>query len=188
MEKIAKYKKYGAERHAQNPFYTPEDARRMATSSVRGVVKKNARGVTTVESATGIVLGEDEMVFAEQIEVDSARFIKLYAGSMKEFLSLDESARKVLEILVEEVEKHPNQDTVMLLHELHGVGKISDRTFRAGVSNLIKNNVIARHVAGGMFFINPKLMFNGNRMRFMREVVRKKDLDKNLSLFSSNSD
>lgn len=186
MKELAKYKKYGAERHAQNPFYTPEDARRMATGSVRGVVKKNARGVTTVESATGIVLGEDEMVFAEQIEVDSTRFIKLYAGSMKEFLSLDESARKVLEILVEEVEKHPNQDTVMLLHELHGIGKISDRTWRSGITNLVKKGVIARHVAGGMFFINPKLIFNGNRMSFMRQVVRKRELDKNLPLFSSN--
>lgn len=173
-------------RYRENPFYTEAEARRMAAGQLVGVVRRRGRGVTTIDSISGEVLTENQAIFAQEDEVDTQTFVKTFSGAMKEFFKLEESARKVFEIVWYQIERHPNQEQITLHETMAEEYGIKRSTWFKGIITLIDREIIARHVIPNVYFFNPKLAWNGDRMMFMRRVVRKKDLDKNLSLFSAS--
>jgi hypothetical protein len=172
-------------RYKDNPFFTEAEAVQMASGKVVTTVRRTKKGVTVIESASGIVLSDDTQVFAQESHVDTAQFIKVFSGAMKEFFSLQEAGRRVFEVVWYQIEKNPNQDTVTLHESLAVDAKIGRATWFRGITALLDARIIARAISANMYFFNPKLAWNGDRMVFMQKYVRKKELDKNLSLFSS---
>jgi len=46
-------------------------------------------------------------------------------------------------------------------------------TFRKGLNELVKSQILAKSKRMGDYFINPHFLFNGDRMRFITEIKRK---------------
>ena len=49
----------------------------------------------------------------------------------------------------------------------------SDTSIRIGLTNLLKNEIIARGRNDSLYFINPMVAFNGNRITFAKTYVKK---------------
>lgn len=172
-------------RYRTNPFYTEEEARQMATGTLKSIVRRSARGVTTIATATGEVLGENSLILAQEMEVDTEQFVKLFGDGLGDLLDLEGSARKVVRVVWRQIRLHPNQEQIALHETMAEEYGIPRSTWFKGLMELIEKKIIARHTIPNIYFFDPKLMWNGDRLLFMKRVVRSTDLDKNLSLFSS---
>ena len=53
-------------------------------------------------------------------------------------------------------------------------GYKSDTSIRIGLTNLLQNEIIARGRHESLYFINPMVTFNGNRITFAKTYVKKK--------------
>jgi hypothetical protein len=50
---------------------------------------------------------------------------------------------------------------------------LPERSFSRGLKELLKNNFIAHSETPNKFWINPHLFFNGNRVKFITEYVKR---------------
>jgi hypothetical protein len=168
-EKVGKSKR-GNPLYATNPFlsqFTVNLSERKMTV---------ARGCNVVDKEGEIVA---PATYAQIHQVDNEEFIKLYTKNMKAFFDLSKAAVKVLGSLFHALQKTAiNKDEVLLNHytadniyqELTGGDNLSKDVYKRGINELIKKEFIAESPTGiGFYYINPNLVFNGDRVRFVTE-------------------
>jgi len=108
-------------------------------------------------------------------QVDEAEFVKLYTSNVKAIFDLKPTSLKVLQYLMVELQKTPGADALYLAW----VGadeyfseenlKVSRRSFHRALAEMIEKGFIAESTKPNMFWFNPHLFFNGNRMAFIQE-------------------
>jgi len=115
--------------------------------------------------ATGAIAYEWE-------EVDKERFVKLYLAGLKQAAGLSKAGLAVFETVYKQVRERPGQDTVPLdsySSSLHPV------TYRRGLRELLEKEFLFRSPNPGLFFVNIRFMFNGDRLAFVKGYKLKKD-------------
>ena len=132
-----------------------------------------------VNTDTGEVQGVAEIVQVTQ--VDDEKFIKLYTQNLKAFFELKPTTFRMVAVLFREMQRHPNGDTVYLnveaakdYFESINEPPISASAFHNAINEMIEKGFIAPSVRKPMYFINPAIFFNGDRVRFVQEYRRKK--------------
>lgn len=155
-----------------NPFIAASSGfsvhiRKNMTLVARGLEIKDQDG----EEVNAGLIGKIE-------EVDSDEFVKLYTANVGMLFDLSSRAQKALVAVFCAVQKAKDQAHIFLpyhraveYYEKIGISKIPSRsTFSAGITDLIKMDFLAAHYDGeGWYWINPNLLFNGNRIRFVTE-------------------
>jgi len=69
----------------------------------------------------------------------------------------------------------PNNDKIELSqYSAHDRG-LNERTFRRGLRELLEKEFLYRSTSDGVFFVNIKFIFNGNRLAFVRTFHLKSD-------------
>ena len=159
----------------ENPFL--EDAVEQVNNNI---VKKYKTATKTGEkailqafdSSTGEVLGHTQ--FIRQIEVDEEQFAKFYLSNFSVFFDLKPQAIKVFGYILTQL--IPSKDEFMFFHEdcLEFTGYKSQTSVRIGLTSLLQNKIIARGRTDILYFINPMVVFNGNRITFAKTYVKKK--------------
>lgn len=167
-------RKRGVVSYRENPFLTETTA--IATRRKRVVVRG---GKAIVDTATGEVEDVAEVVMVQK--VDSEQFVKVFTQNLKLFFDLTPGTMKLLQVLLHQVQRAPNTDRVMLNMAIMedyftGTGQeaMSKASFHRAVKELIEKQFIAETVLTGLYFINPNLFFNGDRVRFVQEYRRAK--------------
>jgi hypothetical protein len=158
----------GVELHDSNPFMRSIDAR-VGTRRVT-----NKRGdMMLVSTETGEVKSQIAG-FWEGEEVDSTKFVKLFVHGVKALAELTNAGSRVFELLYLEMQNNIGKDTVYLSYTgIHPVQNISRSTFSRGLSELIEKRFIAAQPAVGWYWVNPSFIWNGDRLRFVREYTKK---------------
>lgn len=167
-------RKVGVTSYRENPFITSDTA--IATRGKRIVV---SGGKAIVDVQTGEMENVAEIVMVRQ--VDSEQFVKLFTQNLRIFFDLTPVTMKLLQVLLSQVQRAPNTDRVMLnlmimqdFFTEHQDEPMSKASFHRAVRELIEKKFIAETMLGGLYFINPNLFFNGDRVRFMTEIRRGK--------------
>lgn len=166
-------------KNRENPFL------QQAVEQVNGsLVKKYKTASKTGEKAilraydenTGEVLGHTQ--FVRQIEVDEEQFAKFYLSNFSAFFDLKPSAIRVFGYVLEQL--IPNKDYFYIdLSDALEITKYKHKSsIYEGLASLIANNVIARGKNENHYFINPMVVFNGNRITFAKTYVKKKKENK----------
>lgn len=116
--------------------------------------------------------------------VDSEQFIKLFSSQIASIFELTSAGIKMFGILLVEVQNTIGGDSVYLTPAIvskiaKSKGKtLSSSTFTRGVNDLIESKIIAASALGaGWYFLNPTILFNGDRAKFVTEY-RKVDVKK----------
>lgn len=163
----------GLERHRENPFWQPTEVtvghKHIRVAGGRHVSEE---GESVQHSGVHIVT-----------EVDKDEFIKLYTKNMRVFFDLKPATQKVLQVILDAVQKAPNADCIYL--HWFGVEEytaangttISKASFHNAMKELLLKKFIAEAVEPHKFWINPHLFFNGDRMSFVREYRIKNEKD-----------
>lgn len=168
----------GFEKNTENPFL-----KKAVEQVENSIVKKYKSATKTGQNAilhaldpnTGELVGHTQ--FIRQIEVDEEQFAKIYLSNFSAFFDLKPQAIKVFGYILNNL--LPNKDFFYFNLEdcMNFTDYKSDTSIRIGLTNLLKNEIIARGKTDYIYFINPMVFFNGNRISFTKTYVKKKKLD-----------
>ncbi len=137
-----------------------------------------------INTNTGEISGTHITTFKQ---VDSEQFVKLFTANIGLTFDLSSAGIKSFGVLLWSVQTRAlAKDEVDLdsfaLHEFleaHGGSgtqlKLSLPTFKRGVSELEKAQIIARTLRQGRYFINPNFVFNGDRIAFTTLIERRRN-------------
>lgn len=159
-----------AKRFDKNPFIQAEA--QYKTSKKRTVVKG---GKMVVDKQSGHVEETAELVTCH--EVDSEQFVKLYTRDLKTLFSLTSSAMRLLQLVLKQVQGGIGKDTIMLNVKIMekyftelDMKPMSKPTFYRCLGEMIDKSFIAPTTdSRDLFYINPSLFFNGDRVRLVKE-------------------
>lgn len=121
-----------------------------------------------VDHSSGEIKGLGGMGFWWEEEVDTTRFVKLFLDGIKQAAGLSKAGMQVFEMVYHQVRANPGTDEIKLnlyVAKDHG---LSDRTYQRGVRELLEKEFIYRSPSDGVFFVNIRFMFNGDRLAFVR--------------------
>lgn len=127
-------------------------------------------------------------VFAKKIEIDKAQFAKIYVNSLASWFELSKTGIRVFAYIVSTLK--PDSDTFILDYESckEYTGYKSKSSIACGIKELIENKFIARGQNQYIYFINPTIFFNGNRITFLQQYVLKNENEKQKKINLSDSD
>src|SRR5262249_43308058 len=74
----------------------------------------------------------------------------------------------VFELVYHQMRANPGSDEIKLNQYLAKDHGISDRTYQRGVRELLEKEFLFRSPSDGVFFVNIRFMFNGDRLAFVR--------------------
>jgi len=126
------------------------------------------KGSVIVDNSSGEIKGLGGMGFWWEEEVDSSRFVKLFLDGIKQAADLSKTGMQVFELVYHEMRANPGSDEIKLNQYLARDHGISDRTYQRGVRELLEKEFLYRSPSDGVFFVNIRFMFNGDRLAFVR--------------------
>src|SRR5665213_3210561 len=126
------------------------------------------KGSVIVDSSTGELKGIGGMGFWWEEEVDTTRFVKLFLDGIKQAAGLSKTGIQVFELVYHEMRANPGRDEIKLNQYVAKDHNISDRTYQRGVRELLEKEFLYRSPSDGVFFVNIRFMFNGDRLAFVK--------------------
>jgi hypothetical protein len=159
-------KKRGLPVYTTNPSIpAQEDIGRFRRTQI-GTDKKGL----IIHEGTGEILGSGGAVVYEWEEVDKERFVKLFLAGVKQAAELSKAGLAIFEVVYNLLRENPNSDEVKLnlyvaSEQIEG---LNDRTYRRGLRELLDKEFLYRSPSEGVFFVNIRYMFNGDRLAFVK--------------------
>jgi hypothetical protein len=159
-----------AVRFDKNPFLA---AQAEYKTSVKRTVIKGGKAVIDVETGTY----ENTAEIVQTHQVDAEKFVKLYTRELHLMFSLTASSMRVLQVVLKQVQEHVGQDQILLnlkIAEQYFLDTdqkaMSKATFYRAINEMIAKGFLApAAVSRDVFFINPNLFFNGDRVKLVKE-------------------
>jgi predicted transcriptional regulator len=162
-------RKKGIQAYKENPFWESTEVKIGSKKiSVSGGMHVSDDGESIAHSGVHVVR-----------EVDENEFMKVYTKNIKSIFDLKPSTQRVLQYLLTELQKTPNADAVYLAwigaeeyfseQDLN----VSRSSFQRSMKELLNKGFLAESTKPSMFWFNPNLFFNGNRMSFVHEYRKK---------------
>ena len=148
-----------------NPSIPPSNG--LATRQKRFEVP-GGKAAVIVDNTSGEIKGIGGVGFWWQEEVDASRFVKLFLDGIKQACNLSKSGMQVFELVYHQMRDKHGNDKIELSQYLAQDHGINERTFRRGLRELLEKEFLYRSTSDGVFFINIRFMFNGDRLAFVR--------------------
>jgi len=126
------------------------------------------QGSVIVDNSSGEIKGLGGMGFWWEEEVDSSRFVKLFLDGIKQAAVLSKTGMQMFELVYQQMRAKPGSDEIKLNQYVAKDHGISDRTYQRGVRELLEKEFLYRSPSDGVFFVNIRFMFNGDRLAFVR--------------------
>lgn len=91
--------------------------------------------------------------------------MKLYLAGLKQAAGLTKAGLVVFELVYNQLRENPGKDTVLLDSLSSG---LEERTYQRGLRELFEKEFLFRSTNPGLFFVNIRFMFNGDRLAFVK--------------------
>ena len=182
-----KVKQY--ETFVENPFVERAIKDIKIVQKTQVVRPRNKNEIQLIVNSSGEV--EGHTAFMKFVEVDEEQFAKVYLSQFAAFWELSKPAIRVFGYILTALK--PKQDAFFL--EMNRCLEYTQykhpKDILTGISNLIECGIIARSDSHFKYFINPLVVFNGDRVSFAKTYVKKKkgQVDSHqLSMFDKHED
>jgi len=113
---------------------------------------------------------------AAKITCDTEQFIKLYTADIAQWFNLSQTGFRLFGALMLAIQNEAiAKDKILFSHtgKTCKTFKISKDVYYRGITELLQKGFIFRTTDGtNIYFYNPHLFFNGDRVRFIREYNR----------------
>jgi hypothetical protein len=165
------------QRYEDNPFAT-EDGFRVP-------IRAKSEVIMTSGPVTLNVGGEHlEAAEIRRVKtVDTEPFVKVFVGELDRFYNLTPTALRIVTCLIIDIGKIRIGDGDKVMIREHSISKSmaengqkppSTGAFYKAMHELIEKGFVAPSTEPPLYFINPAIFFNGDRVRFVTEIRRKK--------------
>lgn len=164
-------------RYKTNPF--------VAEGGFSIPTKRKHETLQTMGPASVVVDGQqiDVAQIVRVKQVDTERFVKVFVNHLAGFYDLTPTSMRLLTVLMQVVSdaRYMNADQIVLTEGIaretmkeHGQKPLSSASYYRAVNELIASGFIAPTETPPLFFINPAVLFNGDRVRFVTELRRER--------------
>lgn len=166
-------------KYAENPFV--DGGVFSVPMRHRSEVVETAGPLQVVEKDSGEAIEIAEI--RRKRVVDTDRFVKLFVGHLDAFFDLKPGTVRLMTALIDELSqgKNAHGDTIYLNYarvvsyfESRDAKAPAKATFFGAMSELTEKGFVAPSVDTNLWFINPAIFFNGDRVRFVTELRRKR--------------
>lgn len=170
MEKIIRLS--ASKKYSVNPFIA------------EGVLKIDRGKKTIIAGGTKDVMVDSETgelsgmaMLHKYKEVDRNQFVKIYINEVKSLFDLSKTGVRAFNYVLSCM--LINKDEIYLnIHKLVEYAEWTNTTQAyKGLGELIANKIIAPSVEPNIWFINPNVIFNGDRIAFIREYRVKQNTE-----------
>jgi hypothetical protein len=181
-------KKYDTEvlktKYEENPFVADG---RFQVPMRKKLKKLDTAGPLSVSDGQGGEVKTAEI--REVITVDNEQFIKLFVSNLNVFFDLKPTTMKLVTAVISELsdKKYINGDQIYLNYktvcdyfEKHNSKAMAKTSYMLALAEMTEKGMIAPSNLPNLFYINPAIFFNGDRIRFVTEIRRKKSVMKEL--------
>ena len=155
--------------YEKNPFITQISG--LKTRAKRVTAKG---GKAIIDTTTGEVEDVAEIVSVHR--VDNEQFVKIFTSNLKQFFNLKPTTYRMVQVLLHQLGRARDRDTVYLnvsVAEQYFISTdqnpISKASYYNAMRELIQKGFIAESTNPNLYWINPALFFNGDRVRFVKE-------------------
>lgn len=162
-------RKRAVERYDRNPFMAEISG--MQTRKKRVTVKA---GKVIVDGETGQY--EDVAEIVSVHNVDNEQFVKVFTSNLKQFFNLRPTTYKLLQVLLYQLGRTKDRGEVYLSMKVAeeyfietAQPTVGSTAYYAAMNEFIEKGFIAESVKAHLYWINPSLFFNGDRVRFVKE-------------------
>lgn len=131
-----------------------------------------------IDPDSGEIVGQT--TFMRQIEVDEDKFTKLYLTQFQAFFDLTTAGIRVFGYVMTCMK--PKNDMIYFDRDecMEYTKYKSVESVYRGLTELLNAGIIARGKNDNVYFINPLIIWNGDRARFVTEYVKKSKKKKQL--------
>jgi len=119
-------------------------------------------------------------LFARKVQVDKAKFMKVFMSGLSNWFDLSKAGIKVFAYVANQIE--PNRDSFLFdLEDCKAfTGYSGKNSIFSGLAELVENRFIARGPNPFVYYINPTIFFNGDRLTFIEQYEVSKEGDNKL--------
>lgn len=134
---------------------------------------------------TGEIMGQQ--LLATFKKVDAGQFVKIFTDKISTILDLSKAAHKLLIIVLSLIQRQAMNTDVLIMpmsdaqEEAKKMGfTLSQATYNRAIADIIRHGILARHYSHNMYFINPAIIYNGDRTKItfveQYEIVSEEEL------------
>lgn len=120
--------------------------------------------------------------------VDDNTFVKVFLNSLDIFFELKKPSQKLCEFVITRLT--PNKDEVFIYvpDALQYCGWKAPNQYYKALRGLIEGKILAQSVKNGWYYINPAVMFNGDRLVLMKEYRKQDSLQIEIPFFEDKKE
>lgn len=113
--------------------------------------------------------------FLQHIEVDEEKFAKIYLSQLGFFFDLPKPAMRIFTYILNNLQPKTDRFFIVMKEALKYTDYKEEKSIFIGLAYLCEKGLIARSETHYMYYINPMVFFNGDRVTFAKTYVRKRD-------------
>jgi hypothetical protein len=155
------------EKHATNPFLANINYR-----ETNKITKIGEADVQLYDTKKHQVIKDSKVVYAQEFSYDKTKFLKIYDYELDFLFNLTPEAIKILAYIVKYKLEFERDEFFFSIPKYCEETKIRhSRKLNVGLNLLLQENIIARSEINTMFYINPSILFKGERkFLFIRQT------------------
>ena len=130
-------------------------------------------GKAIIDTTTGEVEDVAEIVSVHR--VDNEQFVKIFTSNLKQFFNLKPTTYRMVQVLLHQLGRARDRDTVYLnvsVAEQYFISTDQNPISKASYYNAMRELIqkgSSQSTTPNLYWINPALFFNGDRVRFVKE-------------------
>jgi intergrase/recombinase len=161
------------EKFEENPFVERAIQEVQVTRKYKSASGTDKRAILqAIDPNTGEVLGHT--MFIRQVEIDEDKFAKVYLSQFEAFWELNKPAIRVFGYIMSKMRPKSDKVEFRLSECLKHTKYKSPKQIYDGLSALVRADIIARGYNEYVYFINPLVAFNGDRVSYIKTYVKRK--------------
>ena len=126
-----------------------------------------------VDKSTGAVNKQKILILGEQKVVDTQEYSKVYMGSLSKFFGLSKKALVMLDYIMENIKY--GEDRICLYYpDVKDKTGMVKTTMYSSIKQMLRVNMLAKASTPGCYYINPAVMFKGERITIVMDYIRDK--------------
>ena len=161
------------EKNKENPFLKEalEKVEKKVVKKYKSSSGTSKKAIFQAVDSEGNPVGHTS--FIRQVEVDEEEFTKIYLSQFSAFFDLKQNGIRVFGYVMTKLV--PNKDMFMFFLDecMEYTGYKSHKSVHSGLAQLLNCGIIARGRSDNFYFINPMVIFNGDRISFTKTYVNK---------------
>lgn len=171
-----------AEKYKTNPFASDVfNIEKGKKSVIAGTTKQ-----VLVDTDTGAV--EGITLLHKYKEVDKEQFVKLYIEEISSLFELSKTGLKVFGFVLKALRINSAEIYIDISELMQFCEYKQKNQVYKGLAELIANKIIAMSIRPNLWFINPSIIFNGDRVVFAKEYRIKTATQKPKQLTAFNGE